>query len=253
MTDSNSIKTLQERVREIEIILEKASQDKSLSLINRDLILDKLRRIYDELLIFNDGGSATKQTPKLAFTKHDEEPEAIEHIYENKAAVVNNDIEGLSSAKDGFGTVSSEEEVTQEHYQAEISEIEEEIEVEGSIFSDDVVKMKSSSAIVSDKYKPKKKFMNEVLGKNKKDMASVLQNKPIGDLTKAIGINDKFLFTKELFSGNAKLYAKTIKQLNKFTDINEALIYIQENFSWNDDNEAANQLIDLIRRKLLHG
>jgi len=102
MTDSNSIKTLQERVREIEIILEKASQDKSLSLINRDLILDKLRRIYDELLIFNDGGSATKQTPKLAFTKHDEEPEAIEHIYENKAAVVNNDIEGLSSAKVGL-------------------------------------------------------------------------------------------------------------------------------------------------------
>ena len=243
MTESNSIKTLQERVREIEIILEKASQAESLSRIDRDLILDKLRRVYDELLMFNESGSATKETPKQAFTKHEEEPETIEQIYENKAAAVNVEVE----------TVLSEEAAMEEHQQAEISEVEEEIEIERPTPSEDIVEMKSSSSIVSEKYKPKKKFMNEVLGKNKKDMASVLQNKPIGDLTKAIGINDKFLFTKELFSGNAELYSKTIRQLNEFTDINEALIYIQENFSWNDDNEAANQLIDLIRRKLLHG
>ena len=243
MTESNSIKTLQERVREIEIILEKASQGESLSRIDRDLILDKLRRVYDELLMFNESGSATKETPKQAFTKHEEEPETIEQIYENKAAAVNVEVE----------TVLSEEAAMEEHQQAEISEVEEEIEIERPTPSEDIVEMKSPSSIVSEKYKPKKKFMNEVLGKNKKDMASVLQNKPIGDLTKAIGINDKFLFTKELFSGNAELYAKTIRQLNEFTDINEALIYIQENFSWNDDNEAANQLIDLIRRKLLHG
>ena len=91
-----------------------------------------------------------------------------------------------------------------------------------------------------------------MLGNGKKDIASVLKSKPISDLTKAIGINDKFLFTKELFGGNAEVYAKTIKKLNDFDNINDAIIFIQDNFSWDDGNEAADQLIELVRRKLLH-
>ena len=62
-------------------------------------------------------------------------------------------------------------------------------------------------------------------------MQSKLQNKPITDLAKAIGINDKFLFIKELFGGDSDLYNQTIKHLNHFTDLNEAIIYLQENFT----------------------
>lgn len=104
---------------------------------------------------------------------------------------------------------------------------------------------------LSSKFEGTKRFRNESFNVNLKDVSTKLQNKPIEDLTKSIGINDKFLYTKELFNGNAQLYAKTIRRLNEFTDINDALFFIEENFSWEQNNEAANQLIDLVRRKLL--
>lgn len=108
-----------------------------------------------------------------------------------------------------------------------------------------------SSAILADKYQGKRKFRNEVIAEQhqKIDMQSKLQNKPITDLAKAIGINDKFLFIKELFGGDADLYNQTIKHLNQVTDLNEAIIHIQENFDWDPDNETAMAFIDLVRRK----
>lgn len=108
-----------------------------------------------------------------------------------------------------------------------------------------------NSAILADKYQGKRKFRNEVIAEQhqKIDMQSKLQNKPITDLAKAIGINDKFLFIKELFGGNADLYNQTIKHLNQVTDLNEAIIHIQENFDWDADNETAMAFIDLVRRK----
>lgn len=108
-----------------------------------------------------------------------------------------------------------------------------------------------SSAILADKYQGKRKFRNEVIAEQhqKIDMQSKLQNKPITDLAKAIGINDKFLFIKELFGGDADLYNQTIKHLNQAVDLNEAIIYIHENFDWDADNETAMAFIDLVRRK----
>lgn len=108
-----------------------------------------------------------------------------------------------------------------------------------------------SSAILADKYQGKRKFRNELIAEQhqKIDMQSKLQNKPITDLAKAIGINDKFLFIKELFGGDADLYNQTIKHLNQAVDLNEAIIYIHENFDWDADNETAMAFIDLVRRK----
>jgi len=85
-----------------------------------------------------------------------------------------------------------------------------------------------------------------------KPVAAKLQDKPIKDITKEIGVHDKFLFIKELFNGDNLLYDRTINKVNQFNDIAEALIYIQENFNWNEHNKAANKFIELIRRKLLN-
>jgi hypothetical protein len=72
----------------------------------------------------------------------------------------------------------------------------------------------------------------------------------ISDLRKAIGINDKFLMIKDLFGGNAAQYEATIDTLNEFDDLDDCMIYIAENFSWNPDSEGAKLLVSLIERKL---
>ena len=95
--------------------------------------------------------------------------------------------------------------------------------------------------------------MNEVLGKQTAhaDVASKLQSQSIsGDLRQCIGINDRFMLIRSLFNGNADQYAAAIAQLNAFTDMNDALLYIQENYQWDPDSEGVRLLVDLLERKL---
>ena len=95
--------------------------------------------------------------------------------------------------------------------------------------------------------------MNEALGKqnNHADVASKLQATSInGDLRQHIGINDRFMIIRNLFGGNSEAFNATMAQLNTFTDLDDALLYIQDHYSWNPDDESVKMIIDLLERKL---
>lgn len=102
------------------------------------------------------------------------------------------------------------------------------------------------------------KRLVDVLGSSKRVLADKVAEEEmpttpfnrITDLRKAIGINDKFLMIKDLFDGNAELYNTTIDSLNGFDDLDDCMIYIAENFSWNPDSAGAKLLVSLIERKL---
>lgn len=105
---------------------------------------------------------------------------------------------------------------------------------------------------------PAPQRLGDVLGSGVKVVGDVttLDNKPIApmnkitDLRKAIGVNDKFLLLRDLFAGDVALYERTIDALNRFEDLDECMIFIVENFSWNPDSEGAKMLVELIERKL---
>lgn len=105
---------------------------------------------------------------------------------------------------------------------------------------------------------PQTKRLADVLGGDRQVLAEKMasEEKPttpfnrITDLRKAIGLNDKFLMIKDLFGGDAAQYEATIDALNEFDDLDDCMIYIVENFSWNPDSEGAKLLVSLIERKL---
>lgn len=105
---------------------------------------------------------------------------------------------------------------------------------------------------------PAPQRLGDVLGSGVKVVGDVatLDNEPIApmnkitDLRKAIGVNDKFLLLRDLFAGDVALYERTIDALNRFEDLDECMIFIVENFSWNPDSEGAKMLVELIERKL---
>ena len=66
----------------------------------------------------------------------------------------------------------------------------------------------------------------------------------------AIGINDKFLMLKEMFNGDILSYQSTIEMLEEFTDMDDALIFIHDNFDWNPNGTGVKLLIELLNRKL---
>ncbi len=105
--------------------------------------------------------------------------------------------------------------------------------------------------IISDKYQEQNRSVGDSLGEKqtKKDVSHKMKNQPIGDLQKAFGINDRFLYTKELFNGNRAQFNETIDELNQASNLDDALAYINNQFDWDPDNEYRQGLIHLLERK----
>lgn len=83
-------------------------------------------------------------------------------------------------------------------------------------------------------------------------LGAKLQHRSVNDLQNAIGINDKFLFVNELFTGSMEKYNRSIENLNDVKTLNGALIYLNElrvELQWNSSNEAYKKLLELVHRK----
>lgn len=74
----------------------------------------------------------------------------------------------------------------------------------------------------------------------------------IEEIRTAIGINDKFLFINELFSGSLENYNKMLDELNDFKSFNGASTYLIELkvvSQWDGNSVAWRKLVGLIERK----
>jgi len=79
-----------------------------------------------------------------------------------------------------------------------------------------------------------------------------IPGRKIPDLEKAISLNEKFVFIKELFGGNARQYSQAVAKLNTMKDIDEALNLIQTEYSWWDSKDmTVKSFMDLIRRRYM--
>jgi hypothetical protein len=102
-----------------------------------------------------------------------------------------------------------------------------------------------ATAILGETLQKSKHFLSDNFAEN-----DVLLT-PIKDLSKGIGLNDKFLFAKELFGGNAQQFGKTITVINEMNSIEDALEYIKNNFSWHENNTVVKHFITLVRRRFM--
>jgi hypothetical protein len=81
------------------------------------------------------------------------------------------------------------------------------------------------------------------------DMAQALQQAPLRDLAAGIGLNDKFLFTRELFKSNPSLYQQTVARINQSRNLEEALEWLHSRFQWDESLPAVQKFLDLVKRR----
>jgi hypothetical protein len=101
---------------------------------------------------------------------------------------------------------------------------------------------------VAEKPKAEKKIEK----KDEKPILNKIQKPSIDDINKAIGLNDKFLFSNELFAGNMQEYGIAIQQLNTAGSIESAMDYLsnlQQLYDWDIEKETVKQLFDLVDRR----
>ncbi len=113
-----------------------------------------------------------------------------------------------------------------------------------------------SGQTIADKLKTSTPSLNDTITSNKEDLsfAHKMQLKPISDLKAAIGINEKFQFINDLFEGRTDRYNDAINRLNSCGSINEASIVMSRlnmEHKWNKESDAYNKLNTFLSRRYL--
>ena len=84
-------------------------------------------------------------------------------------------------------------------------------------------------------------------------LADHFGQQPINDLTKEIGINERFLLTENLFNGDTEAYNDAIDHLNNFSNSEDALKYFRQdlakNLNWNLKTTQVKRFIKLVERR----
>lgn len=97
--------------------------------------------------------------------------------------------------------------------------------------------------------------INDAMGESQQpSLEEKLRNLPVSDLSKAIGVNEKFIFMNELFEGNSGDYHQTIDKLNGFKTFEQANAFLMETsskkFNWNLKNKFVRlDFLDLLQRR----
>ncbi|MEE4213560.1 MAG: hypothetical protein V2I34_00740, partial [Bacteroidales bacterium] len=86
---------------------------------------------------------------------------------------------------------------------------------------------KKSDRIVADRFSHLSSSINEKVGESKKSEGKP-RSMPVTDLNRALGINDRFYFIRELFNGNEDSFRETIDRLNKAASKEEATSILSE-------------------------
>ena len=84
-------------------------------------------------------------------------------------------------------------------------------------------------------------------------LADHFGQQPINDLTKEIGINERFLLTENLFNGDIEAYNDAIDSLNNFSNSEDALKYFRQDLAkklnWNLKKTQVKRFIKLVERR----
>ncbi len=95
--------------------------------------------------------------------------------------------------------------------------------------------------------------LNDALRKQKpiQDLASAITETPVADIWSAIAINDRFLFTRELFGNDSESFKTTVSLLNSISSWEAAQKYLTDHFSWDKSSPVAKDFLTIIRRRFI--
>jgi hypothetical protein len=83
-------------------------------------------------------------------------------------------------------------------------------------------------------------------------MKSKVSGQAIDSISRNIGINDRFLIIRELFSGNSVEFSNLVTSLDAADSYEVAIGILNKQFADNKDHDGVGILAGLIKRKYLH-
>ena len=95
--------------------------------------------------------------------------------------------------------------------------------------------------------------LNDRLRTDRLELRSALNDTPVRDLKKAIGVNDRFVFINQLFRGDEAMYERSLKTINSFRILPEAEYWMERELKvklgWDENRETTKHFYHLVRRR----
>lgn len=211
MEFKHTLEVLYSQTDEINGLAEKLQSEKEIRKIELDLLLDKLRNVYDLVIDLQ-----SIITPEDAGEKVEAE-----------------------TSDEGLADIPEKEHIEPVLKIVEPADEEVEKKPQAKVVSEQFSK---TNRILNEQMTDQA---------DKKDITSQYKSSPISNISSAIGVNERFELINELFKGDKDLFDKTIEELNRADSFEEALNYLKGKFEWDMDDVYVQRILDLIRRKLI--
>lgn len=257
---------LKSTLEEVMDFTRKAIGEERLSVLERDIVLEKLRNIYEAFLTLDfevrePVDSIVCPEPKPdnelseellnEYSDQQETPEEKKEVFveaavENATQVTMEDLLETPALK----SAGISRDIIESLYGAndlcrKKAEVLPEPEVCEQENNDPV-----DTAIINDSTEPLEQVLNEVLSNGEvHDVASMLSSKNASQLKNIIGLNDRLMLMNDLFGSDSRVFESAIDKLDRCDNIDDAFIYLYENFTIDDSRDGVKLLISLLEKK----
>lgn len=245
MYEPLKFKRLQELARELQDKLQALSGGK-LSAAELEHMTEHSRELYERLVVLRFKAFAEEVAPEKTEVVKEETPAApviAFKIDEPRVEVAPNQV----SLIDAIEEVTKEEKIIEAP-----KEIIEERTAEPVLARETRELQPPKSTQVAAGGYPESLNDQLVRGMGVKEtLADRLEHNPIADLKKAITLNQRFQFSRELFKGNNQEYEVAVDKLNS-TGREEAMRHLdslKNKYAWNNESSVTSDFINLVERR----
>jgi hypothetical protein len=110
---------------------------------------------------------------------------------------------------------------------------------------------KKEHSILAEKFTAESSINENLAGKLGNDADAKLVGKPIDNISRNIGINDRFLIIRELFNGDADRFTNLVNALDNAENFPAASGILKDQFAGTMDHEGVQILTGLLKRRFI--
>ncbi len=221
--------------------LEEEIKNMKLSLVERDIILGKISKLYENALFSPDHKTSDSPTHII------DEQEII-----SEKSTTSKLTETITVTSEPVIQKKTESEILPEPVIEPVKPLKTEVIKETEIrYTEKEVKKENRT--LSDKFISKNSTLGETLNniRSQNDVVTRLAKSPVTNLKNAISINDRIMFTKDLFKGNSDIFHSTIEEINKLKTLDEAMEILSGKVELNEEGPAVEKFMEILYRRFV--
>lgn len=261
MENKKLVKILLKDMGELEELIAEIKANKEFDALEMEFVHTRAKGILQLLQLFGSKNEAVSESlhvePEISTEKpkKTETKKSVEEPVQDEKLAESEDTEEAEQEELQYEnpepqpvTTRTPGAIIQEESENKKPDFESESKSDDDMLEEEIEKVEAVSRL-GDSFL-KGKSVNDLINDHNK-LEFKLSNRPVNSIQSAIGINDRFLYIRELFDGDNQKFLEAVKTLDSKQNIKEAVDYLRNNFRWKR-NETSLKFVNLVKRRFLN-